>query len=37
MDIKEILVKYWAEIVALFDKLYFAIKNAIESKEDAAE
>ena len=33
MDIKAFLADYWEEIVALFDKIYAAIKEAIQAKE----
>lgn len=34
MDIKEILEKYWADIVAIFDKIYFYIKGLVEAKAE---
>lgn len=37
MDVKEILTKYWEEIVALIDKIYAAIKDAILANEEDAE
>ena len=33
MDIKEILEKYWADIVAIFDKIYAYIKNLVLANE----
>lgn len=33
----EFLNKYWDDIVALVDKIYFAIKNYILSQNNAAE
>lgn len=32
---KEFLEKYWDEIVALFDKIYLAIKDYILANEEA--
>lgn len=34
---KEFLTKYWEEIVAIIDKIYFAIKNYILGMEEDAE
>ena len=34
---KEFLEKYWDEIVALFDKIYFAIKELVLKSEEEAE
>lgn len=37
MDIGAMLAKYWEEIVALVDKIYFWIKDALAKEEEAAE
>ncbi|MGN0486112.1 MAG: hypothetical protein ACI4GB_02675 [Acutalibacteraceae bacterium] len=36
MDFKAFLVKYWNEIVALFDKIYAALKALILKAEEEA-
>lgn len=35
MDVKAILIEYWDEIVALVDKIYFAIKKYLLEQEAA--
>ena len=32
MDIKAFLAEYWADIVAIFDKIYAYIKGLVEAK-----
>lgn len=36
MNIKALLAKYWNEIVALFDKIYAALKALILKAEEEA-
>lgn len=35
MDIREILEKYWDDIVAIVDKIYAYIKNLVLANEEA--
>lgn len=36
MDIGAMLAKYWEEIVALVDKIYAWLKEALEANEEEA-
>ena len=33
MDIKAIIEKYWEQIVALFDEIFFWLKDKVEAEE----
>lgn len=35
MDIRELLEKYWDDIVAIVDKIYAYIKNLVLANEEA--